>query len=341
MRFESGGYSPDNDFRWKAGKRTIDSLFARNRIIINEDGIPVEKKYEVEEQDPLYPIYCFIDPSLSGTAESGKAELNELFGNKHGMDSVKPVDLIKYLIFTFSDDNDKILDFFAGSSTTAQALIELNIEENVARKYILCQLPQEIDKDSEAYKAGFKKITDIGKKRILAASNKINSLLEEKFSEKNYQIGADDSSTVKNHIYIDMGFRVLKLDKSNLKKWQLENEKIEVSLLDNIDHYIDGRSNLDIVFEVMLKNGYELTLPIEKYDFDGKSLYCVDRGRLMICLDNEILLDLINKLIQLKNDLGQENVCVVLKDSGFKDDSVKVNVLEMLRINGIEEIISI
>ena len=100
MRFESHGFTPNEDFRWKAGKSTIDKLYETNHMYINDDGIPMEKKYAHEESDPLYPIYTFMDTDLSATAEKGKAELAELVGNKHGFDTVKPIELIKYFIQT-------------------------------------------------------------------------------------------------------------------------------------------------------------------------------------------------------------------------------------------------
>ena len=171
MRFESHGYTPNEDFRWKAGKETIDRLYETNHMYISEDGVPMEKKYAHEESDPLYPIYTFMDTDLSGTAESGKAELGRLVGKQHGFDTVKPVQLIKYLLQTFARKDDIILDFFSGSATTAQAIMEQNAEDNGKRKYILVQIAEECDSNGEAYKAGYKNICEIGKERIRRAGN--------------------------------------------------------------------------------------------------------------------------------------------------------------------------
>ena len=113
MRFESHGYTPNEDFRWKAGKETIDRLYDTDHMYINDDGVPMEKKYEHEEADPLYPIYTFIEPDLSGTAENGKTELGNLVGKHHGFDTVKPVQLMKYLIQTFMGKDGLMLDFFS------------------------------------------------------------------------------------------------------------------------------------------------------------------------------------------------------------------------------------
>lgn len=174
MRFESHGYTPNEDFRWKAGKDTIDHLYDTNHMYVNDDGTPMEKKYAHEETDPLYPIYTFMDVDLSGTAESGKAELGRLIGKQHGFDTVKPVQLIKYLIQTFANKEDIILDFFSGSATTAQAIMEQNTEDNGKRKYILVQVAEECNPDGEAFKAGFKTICDIGKTRIIKVGDKLN-----------------------------------------------------------------------------------------------------------------------------------------------------------------------
>lgn len=175
MRFESHGYTPSDDFRWKAGKETIDRLYDTNHMYVSEDGVPMEKKYAQEESDPLYPIYTFVDADLSGTAESGKAELGRLVGKQHGFDTVKPVQLIKYLVQTFTNKKDIILDFFSGSATTAQAVIEQNEEDHGTRKYILVQIEEKCDPDGEAFKAGFKTICEIGKERIRRAGKQILS----------------------------------------------------------------------------------------------------------------------------------------------------------------------
>lgn len=173
MRFESHGYTPSDDFRWKAGKETIDRLYDTNHMYVSEDGVPMEKKYAQEESDPLYPIYTFVDADLSGTAESGKAELGRLVGKQHGFDTVKPVQLIKYFVQTFTNKKDIILDFFSGSATTAQAVIEQNEEDHGTRKYILVQIEEKCDPDGEAFKAGFKTICEIGKERIRRAGKQI------------------------------------------------------------------------------------------------------------------------------------------------------------------------
>lgn len=221
MRFESHGYTPSDDFRWKAGKETIDRLYDTNHMYVSEDGVPMEKKYAQEESDPLYPIYTFVDADLSGTAESGKAELGRLVGKQHGFDTVKPVQLIKYLVQTFTNKKDIILDFFSGSATTAQAVIEQNEEDHGTRKYILVQIEEKCDPDGEAFKAGFKTICEIGKERIRRAGRKIKE-------DAGLTAPAD----------LDIGFRCLRLDSSNMENVYYTPEEISqqdmFSLVDNV-----------------------------------------------------------------------------------------------------------
>ena len=140
---------------------------------------------------------------------------------------------------------------------------------------------------------------------------------------------------------LDIGFKVFKLDSSNLKKWNPDYEHVEDSLLDAIENFVDGRSELDVVYEVMLKYGIDLTFPIEEFEVGGKKIYSIGYGALMICLDNEITTDVAVEIARLKEDLKPEVIRVVFKDNGFQDDSVKTNTKEILRNAGIDEIVSI
>ena len=239
MRFESHGYTPNEDFRWKAGKETIDHLYDTNHVYVSENGVPMEKKYAHEESDPLYPIYTFIDADLSGTAESGKAELGRLVGKQHGFDTVKPVQLIKYLLQTFAGKNDIIFDFFSGSATTAQAVMEQNAEDGGRRKYILVQVEEKCDPDGEAYKAGFQTVCEIGKERIRRAGRKIKEAA-----------GLDAPAD------LDIGFRCLRLSESNMENvyYAPEDTKQE-DLFHLVDNVKPDRTPEDLLFQVMLDLG--------------------------------------------------------------------------------------
>lgn len=303
MRFESHGYTPSDDFRWKAGKETIDRLYDTNHMYVSEDGVPMEKKYAQEESDPLYPIYTFVDADLSGTAESGKAELGRLVGKQHGFDTVKPVQLIKYLVQTFTNKKDIILDFFSGSATTAQAVIEQNEEDHGTRKYILVQIEEKCDPDGEAFKAGFKTICEIGKERIRRAGRKIKE---------------DAGLTAPTDL--DIGFRCLRLDSSNMENVYYTPEKTQqqdlFSLVDNVK---PDRTPEDLLFQVMLDLGVLLSSPIEVKEIAGKKVFNVADGFLLACFDHDVTDETVKAIAQMKPYYA------VFRDSSMANDSVATN----------------
>lgn len=302
MRFESHGYTPNEDFRWKAGKDTIDHLYDTNHMYVNDDGTPMEKKYAHEETDPLYPIYTFMDVDLSGTAESGKAELGRLIGKQHGFDTVKPVQLIKYLIQTFANKEDIILDFFSGSATTAQAIMEQNTEDNGKRKYILVQVAEECNPDGEAFKAGFKTICDIGKTRIIKVGDKLK-----------------DASPLTSQM-LDVGFRVLKCDTSNMKDvYYNPNEYDLPKIGESVDNIKEDRTPEDLLFQVMLDLGVLLSSKIEETVIAGKKVFNVADGFLIACFDENVTDETITAIAK------QQPYYFVMRDSSLANDSVATN----------------
>jgi len=318
MRFESHGYTPSDDFRWKAGKETIDRLYDTNHMYVSEDGVPMEKKYAQEESDPLYPIYTFVDADLSGTAESGKAELGRLVGKQHGFDTVKPVQLIKYLVQTFTNKKDIILDFFSGSATTAQAVIEQNEEDHGTRKYILVQIEEKCDPDGEAFKAGFKTICDVGKERIRRAGKQILSAGGQLSMDG---VRLDTNSTLNTpNSTLDVGFRCLRLDSSNMENVYYTPEKIQqqdlFSLVDNVK---PDRTPEDLLFQVMLDLGVLLSSPIEVKEIAGKKVFNVADGFLLACFDHDVTEETVKAIAQMKPYYA------VFRDSSMANDSVATN----------------
>lgn len=303
MRFESHGYTPNEDFRWKAGKETIDHLYDTNHVYVSENGVPMEKKYAHEESDPLYPIYTFIDADLSGTAESGKAELGRLVGKQHGFDTVKPVQLIKYLLQTFAGKNDIIFDFFSGSATTAQAVMEQNAEDGGRRKYILVQVEEKCDPDGEAYKAGFQTVCEIGKERIRRAGRKIKEAA-----------GLDAPAD------LDIGFRCLRLSESNMENvyYAPEDTKQE-DLFHLVDNVKPDRTPEDLLFQVMLDLGVLLSSPIEVKEMAGKKVFNVAEGFLLACFDHDVTEETVKAIAQRKPCYA------VFRDSSMAGDSVAAN----------------
>lgn len=318
MRFESHGYTPSDDFRWKAGKETIDRLYDTNHMYVSEDGVPMEKKYAQEESDPLYPIYTFVDADLSGTAESGKAELGRLVGKQHGFDTVKPVQLIKYLVQTFTNKKDIILDFFSGSATTAQAVIEQNEEDHGTRKYILVQIEEKCDPDGEAFKAGFKTICDVGKERIRRAGKQILSAGGQLSMDG---VRLDTNSTLNTpNSTLDVGFRCLRLDSSNMENVYYTPEEVsQQDLFSLVDNVKPDRTPEDLLFQVMLDLGVLLSSSIEVKEIAGKKVFNVAEGFLLACFDHDVTEETVKAIAQMKPYYA------VFRDSSMANDSVATN----------------
>ena len=229
-------------------------------------------------------------------------------------DSPKSVDLIMELISLFSEDNDEIiLDFFSGSSSTAESVIRFNSKNNSSKKFIMVQIPESTTEKSEAYKEGYETICEIGKERIKRAGDQI---IKES-----------------NNDNLDIGFKVFKLDSSNLEKWDPDYNNIQQSL--TVDQIKKDRTNEDLIYEVMLKYGINLTYPIEQEN----NIYSIGFGALVICLEDNITKDIVDEILNFTNDSSTSRV--VFKDSGFKSDANKTNIKEILKTNHIDEFITI
>jgi adenine-specific DNA-methyltransferase len=183
------------------------------------------------------------------------------------------------------------------------------------------QIPEMTDIKSKAYNEGYYTLSEIGKERIRRAGEKIYS-----------------ESKNKN---LDVGFKVFKLDSSNLTKWNPDYNNLEQTLIDTTNNLVEGRTELDLVYEIMLKYGIDLTLQIEEYTINNKKIYSIGFGALLICLDNNITKEIAIPLIELKNKLSPETSRVVFKDNGFVSDSDKTNIKETLKTNNIDEFITI
>ena len=225
-----------------------------------------------------------------------------------------------------------ILDFFSGSATTAHATMELNAEDGGSRKFIMVQLPELIKENSEAKSEGYHTICDIGEERIrragekvrsdlIAKNNKVGTLLEN-------QVDPDD---------LDIGFKVFKLGSSNLTEWQAEFDELESNIDLFESNFLNDRSELDILFEIMLKNGLDLTYPVTEISEGSHKIYDVASGNLFVCLNDNINRDVARKIAALRKEYGIETSQVVFKDSGFDDDTEKLNCYEILKEAGYQD----
>ena len=260
-------------------------------------------------------------------AQTATNEFTQIFDGKRVFENPKAINDIKKLVeyITAKDDNDIILDFFSGSATTAHAVMQLNAEDGGNRRFILVQLPEVCDENSEAFKAGYKNICEIGKERIRRAGMKLSETAEQ------MQIGDDEKQP------LDIGFRVFKLDTSNLKTWDstpIEDEQLEM-LYDRMNGMIhrvkSDRSDMDMVSEIMLKLGVPLTYSVAAVDVNGKTAYTVgDDCLLFICLAENVQpadVDAMAEYAPAK--------LIISRDS-FTDDTAMANAYYILRDKGID-----
>ncbi len=234
----------------------------------------------------------------------GAYDLRQLFPEiKKAFTNPKPIALIvKYLSFVL-DNSDVVLDFFSGSATTAHAVMQLNAEDGTNRKFILVQLPEPCDEKSEAFKAGYKTIAEIGKERIRRAGKKIKE---------------ENPETTQN---LDIGFRVFKVDSSNMKDVYYTPDEVRQGQLALFTKNIkEDRGPEDLLFQVLLDWGLELTLSVVKETIEGKTVFFVDDNVLAACFDTGITEELVKRLASRKP------LRAVFRDSSYGSDSVKINV---------------
>ncbi len=279
----------------------------------------------------------FIEDHIN---QSASHELNAL---EIPFDYAKPSSLIKFLAETCCvDKDDIIMDFFSGSATTADACMQLNKQDNGNRKCISVQLPQPLspdckdEKESCIFLTKLNKplyLTEIGKERIRRAGDKIKQEIED--GNKQLKIGEEPKKVP------DIGFKVFKLDTSNIKKWNGNADTIESEIQGSIFNYEVGRSELDVVYEIMLKCGLDLTYPIEEINVNGKTLYSIGAGAMFVCMDDKITQDIADKIVEIKDEHDIVEPVTVFKDNGFTTDSNKTNIKETLRVAGIKDFITV
>ncbi|MGE7365818.1 site-specific DNA-methyltransferase [Desemzia incerta] len=315
-------------FKW--GQKNLEKEIAEGTKI-SIRTIALSPSYEREEYEAEKP-WNFIDRSFGvGTNEGASSDLEKLIGHNI-FDYPKPSSLIKYLINSCCTGNDIILDFFSGSATTAHATMELNAEDGGNRKFIMVQLPELLEEKSVAYKEGYRTICDIGEERIRRAGEKAKKDLIEKNNKEGML-----SETQINPEQLDIGFKVFSLDTSNLREWQAEFDNIEVNIDLLESNFIEGRSEDDVLYEIILKNGLDLTYPIKEITNEGFKIYDVAFGNLFVCLNDIINRNVAHKIATLREEYGIETSQVVFKDSGFENDTEKLNCYEILKAAGYQE----
>ena len=307
---------------------------------VNGDSVPRRKNY-LSETTGRIPWAWWANNEV-GHSQEGKVEVNQIFNKAEIFSTPKPIRLIKRICEIATHDDSIILDFFSGSSATAHATMQLNSEDNGSRKYILVQLPEETDEKSEAYKAGYKNICEIGKERIRRAGEKI-------LNDECLMMNEKDNSKLKiKNSTLDTGFKVYKLDSSNIKEWDSDFNNLETNLLDAVDNIKSDRTSEDLLYEILLKYGLDLTLPIEELTIEDKTVYFIGYGALVVCLDDNITITVVEAIAEFikeqvvyDEEKKKRHARVVFKDKSFADTNVKTNAIQVLKQFDIDEVVSI
>ena len=289
---------------WAYTEENIKTLIADEQILFGDDErtIPRLKNYllENDNQKVLPKSVLFFDSQ--GTTKWMKAQ-------GFGFDFPKAVDYIKYIVSMYPAKDFIVLDFFSGSATTAHAVMQLNAEDGGHRKFIMVQLPEKCDEKSEAYKAGYKNICEIGKERIRRAGDKIKS---------------ESPMTTQD---LDVGFRVLKLDDTNMKDVYYAPDDYDQGMLAGLESNIkDDRTDLDLLFGCLIDWGLPLSLPYKSEQIDGCTVHTYNDGDLIACFDTNIPESVVKEIAQRKP------LRAVFRDSGFASSPEKINVFEIFKL---------
>lgn len=291
-------FYPSDGMRWTIGEDTAKQLALQKKLFFDYRNGKVKRIKREEDYSLTENVYYNL-LTEEGSLSFAKDEILGLMGNREIFDTPKPTVLIEKLLNIASKQDSLILDFFSGSATTAHAVMQLNAEDGGNRRFIMVQLPEQCDEKSEAYKAGYKNICEIGKERIRRAGKKIKQ-----------ETGAN----------IDYGFRVLKLDSSNMQDVYYNPNAMSQSLLDNtIDNVKPDRTPLDLLFQVMLELGVELSAKIAEKRVSGKTYYIINDNDLIACFDDDIDETVITEIAK------QQPLYAVFKDKSFANDSVGIN----------------
>lgn len=288
---------------WVYSQENLLKLVADNQIWFGADGnaFPRKKRFLKDVQDGRTPSTLWLAEEV-GHNQSATREVKILFDDEKLFDFPKPVAYIEQFLRVASEENCTILDFFSGSATTAHAVMQLNAEDGGKRKFIMVQLPEETDEKSEAYKAGYQNICEIGKERIRRAGKKIKD--ENPLNTQN----------------LDTGFRVLKCDTSNMKDVYYSPADFDMNLLDLMaDNIKEDRTPEDLLFQVMLDLGVTLSSKIEETTIAGKKVFDVADGFLIACFDKDVNDETIKAIAQ------KQPYYFVMRDSSLANDSVATN----------------
>lgn len=301
---------PPEGYCWRLSKEKFKEFVKDNRIWFGKDGnnVPSIKRFLTEVKQSITPMTIWKYSEV-GHSQDAKQNLKKLFDGKSFFDYPKSVELIKRCIQLYSNESSIIIDFFSGSATTAHAVMQLNAEDGGKRKFIMVQLPEKTDEKSEAFKAGYKNICEIGKERIRRAGEKIKE-----------EAGLNGQD-------LDIGFRVLKLDSSNMKDIYYSADEYDQGMLENMQSNTkEDRTDLDLLFGCLVDWGLELDKPYTTKVINGHKVHIYNDGDLVACFEKDLDMKTIDEIAKL------QALRVVFSDNSFVDSATKINVAEHFKM---------
>lgn len=301
---------PPSGYCWRLDKATFEQYMNDNRIWFGLEGnnVPSIKRFLSEVKQGITPMTIWKYTEV-GHSQDATKRLKEIFDGKAYFDYPKPIDLIKRCLQLYSDQESIILDFFSGSATTAQAVMQLNADDNGRRKFIMVQLDEPCDEKSIAFKDGYKNICEIGKERIRRSGQKIQDSVRLTYPD------------------LDTGFRIFKLDESNMTDVYYSPAEYNQDLLSMLESNVKSdRNDLDLLFGCLLEWGLPLSLPYNSEQIDGYTVHNYNDGDLIACFDENVP-DSVIKDIAKKQPLR-----AVFRDSSFADSPSKINVGEIFKL---------
>ena len=313
-------YPPNPKRGWSKSPETLAKMISEGRILWpnNPDGRPREKKFLADLGSTMTASSSWLDSKRVGFTTNGTREVSALFDEKL-FDFPKPVSLIEFLVDQgAADQKALVMDFFSGSASTAEAVIRLNASDGGSRRFVLVQIPESLAQNTIAVEAGFETICDLAEERIRRAGEKIRAEIDE--ANKQLELGADPKP------YPDLGFRVLRIDSSNMKDSYLTpDETQQQSLFDYADNVKEGRSDFDLLFEVLPKFRIPYSAKIEERMLGGKKVFFVDGDRLAACFDANVGVETIEEMAKAKPWIA------VMRDASMADDATQANFEELFR----------
>ncbi|NLB55166.1 MAG: site-specific DNA-methyltransferase, partial [Lentisphaerae bacterium] len=359
-------YPPKQTRTWSVTIDTFQDYYEKGKIVFPGDYSflnikrPAFRVFETEDKNKAMakygaeilrmPISTYLPENEVCRTEHGTKEIRDIFKQQY-FHYPKPIGLVKFFVKSLCDTNALILDFFAGSSTTAHAVMQLNAEDGGNRRFIMVQLPEECPEESEAFKAGYKNIAEVSKERIRRAGTKIAEEYKEKHKQaeqenaedlfKSQESASNPDSSDKS-AGLDVGFRVLKIDSSNMADVFYTPDAVDQSQLHLYeDNLKPDRSPEDLLFQILLDWGVDLSLPVRKEILKTQSdvsdsgnntkseksfeVFFVDENALVACFEYGVNEELVKKLAECKP------LRVVFRDAGFKDDATKINVKQIFK----------